>query len=101
MEDEVRVILRDAAAEPDRDATDRFTPAASSMPRAATPSEDGPRILVIIGGGVAAYKSLDLIPRLQERGAQLRCILTAAAQHFFTPLSPRALICARPLSALF
>jgi phosphopantothenoylcysteine decarboxylase/phosphopantothenate--cysteine ligase len=101
MEDEVRVILRDAAAEPDRDATDRFTPAASSMPRAATPSEDGPRILVIIGGGVAAYKSLDLIRRLQERGAQLRCILTAAAQHFVTPLAAGALIGERAFTDLF
>ena len=48
-------------------------------------------VLLIIGGGIAAYKSLDLIRRLQERGAHLRCVLTAAAQHFVTPLAVGAL----------
>ena len=52
---------------------------------------DSKRILLIIGGGIAAYKSLDLIRRLQDRGMQVRCILTAAAQHFITPLSVGAL----------
>src|SRR5471030_1980511 len=51
----------------------------------------GRRILLIIAGGIAAYKSLDLIRRLRERGAAVRCILTAAAQHFVTPLSVAAL----------
>jgi phosphopantothenoylcysteine decarboxylase/phosphopantothenate--cysteine ligase len=51
----------------------------------------GRRILLIISGGIAAYKSLDLIRRLRERGAAVRCILTAAAQHFVTPLSVAAL----------
>ena len=37
----------------------------------------GKRILLVIGGGIAAYKSLDLIRRLRERGASVRCILTA------------------------
>lgn len=45
------------------------------------------RILLIIGGGIAAYKCLELIRRLKERGATVRVILTAAAQHFVTPLS--------------
>ena len=45
------------------------------------------RILLIIGGGIAAYKSLDLIRRLRERGAKVRCVLTVAAQHFVTPLA--------------
>ena len=49
------------------------------------------RILLIIAGGIAAYKSLDLIRRLQEQGASVRCILTAAATHFVTPLSVAAL----------
>ena len=49
------------------------------------------RILLIISGGIAAYKSLDLIRRLRERGAELRCILTAGAQQFVTPLSVSAL----------
>src|SRR5271165_1678866 len=51
----------------------------------------GKSILLIIGGGIAAYKCLDLIRRLKERGAKIRCILTAAAQHFVTPLSAAVL----------
>src|SRR5713101_5803950 len=51
----------------------------------------GRRILLIVSGGIAAYKSLDLIRRLRERGAAVRCILTAAAQQFVTPLSVAAL----------
>ncbi|QTL03019.1 bifunctional phosphopantothenoylcysteine decarboxylase/phosphopantothenate--cysteine ligase CoaBC [Aquabacter sp. L1I39] len=49
------------------------------------------RILLIIGGGIAAYKCLDLIRRLKERGASVRPILTKAAQQFVTPLSVGAL----------
>jgi len=51
----------------------------------------GRRILLIVSGGIAAYKSLDLIRRLRERGVAVRCILTAAAQQFVTPLSVDAL----------
>src|SRR6201998_4902655 len=51
----------------------------------------GRRILLIISGGIAAYKSLDLIRRLRERGAAVRCIMTAAAKHFVTPLSVASL----------
>ncbi len=49
------------------------------------------RILLIIGGGIAAYKSLDLIRRLAERGAQVTPVLTRAAEEFVTPLSVSAL----------
>jgi len=49
------------------------------------------RILLIIGGGIAAYKSLDLIRRLKERGATVRCILTEAGREFVTPLSAGAI----------
>jgi phosphopantothenoylcysteine decarboxylase/phosphopantothenate--cysteine ligase len=59
------------------------------------------RILLIIGGGIAAYKSLDLIRRLKERGATVRCILTAAAQEFITPLSAGALSGERVVTDLF
>ena len=48
---------------------------------------NGKSILLIIGGGIAAYKSLDLIRRARERGARVRAVLTAGAQHFVTPLS--------------
>lgn len=47
----------------------------------------GKRILLIIGGGVAAYKALETIRRLQDRGARVRCILTRAGAEFVTPLS--------------
>ncbi|WP_299662968.1 bifunctional phosphopantothenoylcysteine decarboxylase/phosphopantothenate--cysteine ligase CoaBC [uncultured Ruegeria sp.] len=49
------------------------------------------RILLIIGGGIAAYKSLDLIRRLRERGAAVTPVLTRAAKEFVTPLSVSAL----------
>ena len=49
------------------------------------------RILLIIGGGIAAYKSLELIRRLRERGAKVRVVMTAAAKKFITPLSAAAL----------
>ena len=51
----------------------------------------GKRILLIIGGGIAAYKSLELIRRLSERGAKTRVILTAAGSQFVTPLSAASL----------
>ncbi len=59
------------------------------------------RILLIIGGGIAAYKSLDLIRRLRERGATVRCIMTEAAQHFVTPLAAGALSADHVFTELF
>src|SRR6266480_101658 len=61
----------------------------------------GPRILLIIGGGIAAYKSLDLIRRLRERGAAVRVIMTKAAQEFVTPLSVGAIAGEKPFTDLF
>lgn len=51
----------------------------------------GNSVLIIIGGGIAAYKSLELIRRLKERGLAVRTILTAAGTEFVTPLSVSAL----------
>ena len=51
----------------------------------------GKRILLIISGGIAAYKCLELIRRLRERGANVRCVLTAGGAEFVTPLSLSAL----------
>ncbi len=45
------------------------------------------RILLIVGGGIAAYKSLELVRRLKERGASVRVILTKGGAEFVTPLS--------------
>ncbi len=51
----------------------------------------GKRILLIISGGIAAYKSLDLIRRLRERGAAVRCVLTKGGEQFVTALSVSSL----------
>ena len=59
------------------------------------------RVLLVIGGGIAAYKALDLIRRLRERGASVRCILTAGAQQFVTPLAASALSGERSHTDLF
>ncbi len=59
------------------------------------------RVLLIIGGGIAAYKTLDLIRRLRERGASVRAIMTAAAQEFITPLSVGALTADHVFTDLF
>lgn len=58
-------------------------------------------ILLIVGGGIAAYKSLDLIRRLRERGARVRPVMTMAAQHFVTPLAVGALAADRVFTELF
>jgi phosphopantothenoylcysteine decarboxylase/phosphopantothenate--cysteine ligase len=49
------------------------------------------RILLIIGGGVAAFKALELIRTLKKRGVASRCILTEAGKQFVTPMSVAAL----------
>lgn len=64
-------------------------------------SLDDRRILLIIGGGIAAYKCLDLIRRLKERGASIRVIMTPAAGEFITPLSVGALSGDKVFSDLF
>jgi len=51
----------------------------------------GKRVLLVIAGGIAAYKSLELIRRLRERGCAVRAILTRAGAQFVTPLSVQAL----------
>jgi phosphopantothenoylcysteine decarboxylase/phosphopantothenate--cysteine ligase len=59
------------------------------------------RILLIIGGGIAAFKSLDLIRRLRERGANVTVCMTAAAAQFVTPLSVASLSGNQVYSDLF
>jgi phosphopantothenoylcysteine decarboxylase / phosphopantothenate---cysteine ligase len=107
MEDEVRVILRQAAEETGREALDLInppnppSPRIQPAPRARAEAAAPKRVLLIIGGGIAAYKSLDLIRRLQDRGARVRCILTAAAAQFVTPLAAGALAGERAYTDLF
>src|SRR5688572_27306000 len=120
MEDEVRIILRHAGHDPGRETfetADRPAPAtrpqtapaqrpakAGKVPAAASAraaSTGSSRVLLIIGGGIAAYKSLDLIRRLQDHGADVRCILTNAAQEFITPLAAGALAGGQVFTDLF
>lgn len=61
----------------------------------------GRRILLIIGGGIAAYKALELIRRLRERGAAVRVVLSKAGQQFVTPLSVGAIAGQRAYTDLF
>src|SRR5271154_1613243 len=102
MEDEVRVILRQAAEETGHQALALINPPAHPAPhRPRTSARETKRVLLIIGGGIAAYKSLDLIRRLQDRGALVRVVLTSAAQHFVTPLAVGALTGERAYTDLF
>jgi phosphopantothenoylcysteine decarboxylase/phosphopantothenate--cysteine ligase len=96
VEDEVRTILRAAAdGEPATEA-----PAVPTT-RAPASAPQTKRVLLIVGGGIAAYKSLDLIRRLKERGIFVRCILTKAAENFVTPLAAGAIVGERVFSDLF
>ncbi len=61
----------------------------------------GKRILLIIGGGIAAYKALDLIRRLQDQGASVRGILTKGGSEFITPLSVASLTGDKAYTDLF
>jgi phosphopantothenoylcysteine decarboxylase / phosphopantothenate---cysteine ligase len=61
----------------------------------------GRRVLLIIAGGIAAYKSLDLIRRLRERGALVRVVMTKGAQQFVTPLAAASLSAERVYTDLF
>jgi len=103
VEDEVRTILREVAEDSSPDV--RFS-AERALPQGGRrmPTKPAPgvkRVLLAIGGGIAAYKSLDLIRRLKERGYAVRAILTKAAEHFVTPLSVGALLGERPFTDLF
>jgi phosphopantothenoylcysteine decarboxylase/phosphopantothenate--cysteine ligase len=106
VEEEVRVILREmiegrpysaeahqqAIALPEADTS-------RSPPRADATGQ--PRVTLIIGGGIAAYKALDLIRRLKDRHFHVRCVLTKAAQQFVTPLAASALSHERVYTDLF
>jgi phosphopantothenoylcysteine decarboxylase/phosphopantothenate--cysteine ligase len=61
----------------------------------------GKHILLIIGGGIAAFKSLDLIRRLRERGVEVTPVLTKAGEEFVTPLSVSALAAQKVYRDLF
>src|SRR5687767_1698869 len=62
------------------------------MAAMATPSSDRDRKRILLGvtGGIAAYKSPDLVRRLIERDAEVQVVMTDAAQHFVTPMTFQA-----------
>ena len=62
---------------------------------------DGKRVLLIVSGGIAACKTPELVRLLRRRGAAVRCVTTAAAEHFVTPLSLAALSGEKVFQALF
>jgi phosphopantothenoylcysteine decarboxylase/phosphopantothenate--cysteine ligase len=76
-------------------------PAPNRLPPPARTDVGLARVTLIIGGGIAAYKALDLIRRLKERHIHVRCVLTKAAQHFVTPLAASALSHERCYTDLF
>jgi phosphopantothenoylcysteine decarboxylase/phosphopantothenate--cysteine ligase len=61
----------------------------------------GRRILLIVAGGIAAYKCLELVRRLRSAGAAVRCVMTEAAKQFVTPLALAALSEDKVYSDLF
>src|SRR5712691_7995013 len=106
VEEEVRVILGELLqGRPESSATpsQAALPPAEVQARAAwhANATDQLRVTLIIGGGIAAYKALDLIRRLKERHIHVRCVLTKAAQQFVTPLAASALSNERCYTDLF
>src|SRR5437868_15483761 len=103
VEEEVRVILREVLrGRPHFDATAALPLADAPLRISRRPSAaDQARVTLIIGGGIAAYKALDLIRRLKERDIHVRCVLTKAAQQFVTPLAASALSNERSYTDLF
>jgi len=113
MEEEARHLLAlhlaagpAATATPQRPIAEAASGAEIKDSGAAAPQErhvglSGKRILLVIGGGIAAYKSLDLIRRLKERGTAVRVVMTRAAQEFVTPLAAGAIAGERVHTDLF
>jgi phosphopantothenoylcysteine decarboxylase / phosphopantothenate---cysteine ligase len=101
VEEEVRVILGELVQGRPYEATPQAPAPApvASTPRTAVSGQA--RVTLIIGGGIAAYKALDLIRRLRERNIHVRCVLTRAAQQFVTPLAASALSGERAYTDLF
>jgi len=108
VEEEVRVILREMVQGVPSSSPQHLLRSPLRRPRTllrlparAAVTGNQPRVTLIIGGGIAAYKTLDLIRRLKERNIQVRCVLTKAALQFVTPLSASALSNERAYTDLF
>ncbi len=113
MEEEARLLLSAETANAQRsgsgyDFVQSELPEKISLQTSRTPTAQfadfpaaGKRVLLIISGGIAAYKCLDLIRRLRERGVEVRPVLTKAATEFVTPLSIGALAASKVYTDLF
>ncbi|CCD88078.1 Coenzyme A biosynthesis bifunctional protein coaBC (DNA/pantothenate metabolism flavoprotein) [Includes: Phosphopantothenoylcysteine decarboxylase (CoaC); Phosphopantothenate-- cysteine ligase (Phosphopantothenoylcysteine synthase) (CoaB)] [Bradyrhizobium sp. ORS 285] len=104
VEEEVRVILRALIEPVDPSEPPSAPPAPAPLPEPLVPQPGAARearVTLIIGGGIAAYKSLDLIRRLKERHIQVRCVMTKAATQFVTELAASALSGDRVFTDLF
>jgi phosphopantothenoylcysteine decarboxylase/phosphopantothenate--cysteine ligase len=105
VEEEVRVILGEyTQGSPVPAAATRAAPPAIHIPARGPQPQRATgevRVTLIIGGGIAAYKSLDLIRRLKERLIRVHCVLTKAATQFVTPLAASALSGERAYTDLF
>lgn len=104
MEEEARLLLGEAKNNSIRtpSLTDHLVSANVKASISTSNSDlNGKKVLLIIGGGIAAYKCLDLIRRLRERGASVRPIMTSAAQEFITPLSVSAIANDKVFTDLF
>jgi len=95
MEEEIRLLLAEGAADAP------VTQPSARPAKTINPAVPASQILLIIAGGIAAYKSLDLIRRLRERGIAVRVVMTRAAQEFVTPLSVGAIAGEKPFTDLF
>lgn len=95
LEQEVRNLLASTAS------GESLPIPADEEGRPRSTSLHGAKILLIIGGGIAAYKTPDLIRRLRERGANVRVVMTEAAQKFITPLAVGAVTADRVYADLF
>ncbi len=96
VEEELRTVLRALASDDEAE----LKGAAAARPASSFPASvaeegagglSGRTVLLVIGGGIAAYKALDLIRRLRERGAETAVVMTEAAQQFVTPMAASAL----------
>jgi len=105
VEDEVRVILREASQGGHAGAAglpqEMTSKTSNSREIVWQHGGNPPKVTLIIAGGIAAYKSLDLIRRIKERGIYVRVVLTQAAQKFVTALAASALSNERAYTDLF
>lgn len=103
MEEEARILLGAGATDSDFPSTDASLSEISRKQNSIDPyyPAAGKNILLIISGGIAAYKSLDLVRRLKERGVGVRVVMTKAAEEFITPLSVGALSHDKVFTQLF